>query len=508
MQLRRSSSLRVGWWTSIAVAAVVWGSGGCGSSGGESNPKLPVVVIDAEELLVDVGGRFYLSGEDSTDPEGGSSSKLKYFWTALNNGLGVTFDDRCEEDLDQICDENSDDICNEPQPQTCATNADCAKGNCDAQAKQCEEFQNRICNSDEDCDTGVCRLNSGTSSPDCAEGICELGLGNQQPVASFVAALPGPYEVRLLVEGRKSNNIGLRTLQTYPSLYLLGSLIAFGGTEGGLLGESSDAGRFAANAVRGVSNPVTGNLLLADPVLGAVREFNYETGRVVDTFGETGVLSAPVAMAFDASRDLYVANQDGTVAIFDGASGLFEITFGDVTSAGEEVTSLLFHPTTGNLLVVDGRAGQGLREYSIASGALVGVFGATAGAATQAVDAVFLPDANGGGLLIADAAGDVKRCNRNGAACGSFGTISGLLAPGGPTAIDVNPSAGFVPASAVVVADRSSAYVVACTVDGAACEVFGATENLASDYLDVFFAPAETPTPDTTTTTSTTLPGD
>jgi hypothetical protein len=302
--------------------------------------------------------------------------------------------------------------------------------------------------------------------------------------------------------------VGLRTLQTYPSLQLVGSLVGFGGTAGGLIGASADADTFAANAVRGAGNPVSGNILLADPVLGAVREFDFRTANVVGTFGETGVLTAPVALAFNAANVLYVANQDGTVQIFDGSSGLLKGTFGDVTAAGEEVTSLLFVPDSGNLLVVDGRAGQPLREYDIETAALIGAFGAT-GSIGQAVDATYLGDL-GDALLVADASGDVIECAADGTACAPFGSAGALLSPGGPTAIEINPSAAYVPESAVLIADRVSAYVVACTIDGSACDVFGDTEGQDSEYLDVLFAPVTTPTPDTTTTTisttTTTLP--
>ena len=60
----------------------------------------------------------------------------------------------------------------------------------------------------------------------------------------------------------------------------------------------------------------------------------------------------------------------------------------------------------------------------------------------------------------------------------------------------------------MLIADRVSSYVVACTIDGAACDVFGDTEGQDSEYLDILFAPVVTPTPDTTTstTTTTTLP--
>lgn len=489
-----------------AVFAAALLAAGCGSSGSQDNPDLPIVVIDVEDLLVDVGQRFELSGANSSDPEG-NDEDIDFFWTALNETAIVRFDDRCEDDIDQLCDENSDDLCVQPQVQACATNADCAKGNCDSGTNECEELQNRTCNSDADCDVGGCNFNSGTSSPDCAEGICVLGGGNQESIASFVATAPGPYGVRLLVEGKKSNNIGLRTLQTYPSLYVLGSLTSFGGTLGGIIGESQDADRFAADAVRGISNPVTGNLLVADPVLGAVREFDYLTGNIVGTFGETGQSSAPVALAFSpVNGDLYVASQDGTIDLYDDSTGLFAGTLTDVTALGEEVTAIMFVPETDRLLVVDGRPGQGLREYDGSTGAFVGVYGQTAAAAVQAVDAAFLSEADGGGLLIADAAGDVKLCNANGAACAPFGNVSTLLANGGPTAVEVNPSAAFVPASAVVVADRTSEYVVACTATGTSCGVFGDTEGLDSQYLDVFFAPPGAPIPDTTTTTTTTLP--
>jgi hypothetical protein len=214
-----------------------------------------------------------------------------------------------------------------------------------------------------------------------------------------------------------------------------------------------------------------------------------------------------VALAFDADGNLYAADEDGTVDVFSGASGLSRGTFADVTLVAEQVTSLLLEPTNGNLLVVDGRAGQGLREYDITSGAFVGFYGDTATAAVQAVDAAFLAGA-APGLLIADAAGDVKLCSVAGTGCGPFGSIASLLAANGPTSVDVNPSLDFVPESAVVVADAVNSQIIACAADGSGCAVFGETAGLSSAYLDVFFAPPITPTPDSTTTTSTTLPSE
>src|SRR5512139_866383 len=125
----------------LSLFAAVFSSGS-GSSGGEDNPKLPIVVIDVDDLLVDVGGRFQFSGEGSSDPEGGKDQDLEFFWTALNETVQVTFDDRCEDDLEQICDENSDDLCSEPAEQDCTTNDDCAVGNCGTNST-CEELQNQ-----------------------------------------------------------------------------------------------------------------------------------------------------------------------------------------------------------------------------------------------------------------------------------------------------------------------------------------------------------------------------
>ncbi len=486
-------------------------SAGCGSSGGDDNPQLPDVVIIPETLLVDVGARVNLDGSETTDPEADSNDEILYFWTALNETATVTFDDRCEDDVEQICDENSDDLCQDPQTTACTTNADCEVGNCDTTPPapfECEQKQNAFCNNNDDCAEGDCAPNSGTTSPDCTEGICLLGEGREQVLASFIAPAPGPYEIRLLAEGRVSNNVGTRIVNTYPSMFLVGSLIAFGGTEGGLIGESADVATFAPNAVRGIGDPATGNILLADPVLGIVREFDFNTLNVVGTFGETAIMDEPVALAFDGAGDLYAADEDGTVDVFSGSAGLSQGTFADVTLVAEQVTAILFEPTDGNLLVVDGRAGQGLREYDIATGAFVGFYGDTATAAVQAVDAAFLTGA-APGLLIADAAGDVKLCSVAGTACGPFGSIEPLLAVNGPTAIDVNPSAAFVPESAVVVADAVNNQVVACAADGSGCTAFGETAGLTSAYLDVFFAPPVTPTPDTTTTTtSTTLPAE
>jgi len=492
----------------LAAAALLsaWLAGACGSSGGENNPDLPVVVIIPENLLVDVGQRVQLDGSESTDPEGPNSG-LQFFWSALNETATVTFDDRCEDDLEQICDENSDDRCAEAQTVDCATNADCNVGNCDPGTDECEEKQTVFCNSNDDCEEGTCATNSGTTSPDCTSGICGIGDGREQSIASFVTPAPGPYEIRLLAEGEKSNNVGTRLVDTYPSLYLVGGpLFVFGGTGGAVVGEVADAASFAPNAVRGAGDPLNGNLLLADPVLGVVREFDYRTQSIVGTFGETAVLDQPVALAFNAANSLYVADADGTVDVFSGDSGLRQGTFGDVTLALEQVTSLAFVPTSGNLLVVDGRPGVGLREFDT-SGAFVGIYGDTATAVGQAVDATFLAEP-APALLIADAAGDVKICSVDGTGCGSFGSVASQLAVNGPTAIAVNPAASFVPSSAVLVADKVNEYVVACAADGTGCSAFGETSGNGSQYLDIFFTPPTTPTPDTTTTstTSTTLP--
>jgi hypothetical protein len=457
-------------------------------------------VITVDQWLVDVGGTYVLSGADSEDFNG-DTEDLEYFWTGLSENAVVDWEDRCQDVPEETCDENLDDVCREPQKTDCTVNADCEVGLCKIGKMVCAEKQTTFCNSNDDCEEGDCRTNSGNESPDCSEGPCEIGGGQEDVIASFQATAPGPYFVRLLVTGKQANQIALQLLDTYPSMYLLGSLYQFGGTEGGLVGFSADADTFAPGALRGVAQPETGNLLLAVPSLGSVREFSGVTNEIVGTFGETNNASEPIALAYSADNALlYVANADGVVQIYDGVQGLAGGDFGDVTAGVEEVLSILFAPN-GNLLVVDGRPGQAIREYDAATGVFLGAYGQTGAAVTQATDAIFFGDNQR--LLISDAAGDVISCNKNGRACVAWGSAGASLAANGPTSIAANPSGDVNPSAQVLIADRVNAYVLGCDDTGNGCAPFGDTVGLDSEYYDVFFAPSEIPS---TTTTTTTLP--
>jgi len=457
----------------VAFAVVMLG---CGSTSSVSSPTPPTAVIKVTSWLVDVGGRFELDAGDSTDPK---DQELDFTWALVHPTSQAEFEDHCEDVPAEICTHNDDDPCSDDPDTFCTSNADCA--------------------------TGTCLINSGTTSSECSTGKCLVGKGEHSPIATFIADVPGPYSIRLLAESTRANDVATTVLDTYPSLFVVGSLFAFGGTQGAAIGEFSDAASFAAGAVRGVSNPATGNILLAVPGAGLVREFDYRDGRVVGTFGETAAFNAdPVALAFDASGRLFVADSDGSVQVYDGSTGLFIRTFGDVAAGTEGVVAMEFSPVTGNLLVVDGAAGEALREYD-AAGNLVGTLRQTASAVGTAVDLAFADDGSDD-LLIADGDGDVIRCAADGTACASFGSASSVLQVGGPTAITVNPS-DDAPSAKVLVADSVLGAVVGCSSDGAACAVFGDTDSVSSSFSDILFAPPSVPTTTTTTvsTTSTTV---
>ena len=473
MQRSRSVGRAAAGMAAVALSAAVLG---CGSTSSVSSPTPPTAVIKVTSWLVDVGGRFELDARDSTDPK---DQALEFTWRLVHPTSEAEFEDHCEDMPAEICTHNDDDPCSDDPNTFCTSNADCA--------------------------TGTCLINSGTTSSQCSTGKCLVGKGDHSPIATFVADVPGPYSIRLLAESSRANDVATMVLDTYPSLFVVGSLFAFGGTQGAAIGEFADAASFAAGAVRGVSNPVTGNILLAVPGAGLVREFDYRDGSVVGTFGETGAFNSdPVALTFDASERLFVADSDGTVQVYDGSTGLFIRTFGDVTTGGQSVVAMEFSPVTGNLLVVDGGAGQALREYD-AAGSLVGVLTETASAVGRAVDLAFADDGSDD-LLIADGDGDVIRCAAGGTACASFGSASSVLQAGGPTAISVNPSDDG-PSAKVLIADSVLSAVVGCSSDGASCAVFGDTDSISSSFSDILFAPPSVPTTTTTTvsTTSTTV---
>lgn len=462
----------------LALAFVL--SGGCGSGGSQSNPDLPDVVIDPVSQFVDVGARYFLDGSGSTDPDG-NAEDLEFQWRLISGGSDDTdFDDHCREDFDEICSSNDDD--------------------------HCSNDTDRLCNTDDDCvDFGTCLLNSGTTSSECTEGLCGLGEGDEGAMATLVADVAGPYSVRLTAIGQKANGTKTIVLDTYPSLYVVGSLFQFGGTEGLLVGEVADAAEFAAGASEGAGNPADGNLLLIDDVLGVVRLFDLRSGAILGAFGESDrFVNNPAALAFHPDNGrLYVAQQDGEVKVFDGTTGLLITTFGNV---GANPISMRFSPTSGDLLVVDGVAGSGVRAFG-SDGVSNGVLGDTDSAVTEAVDLDFLGDP-ATALLVADRTGRVVRCDTDGTDCGVFSAeADDLLEAGSPSAIAVNPSSGESDTDAdVLIADPVGERVIACDAAGD-CGTFGETDEIDSDYEDVFFAPTSAPTTTTTvtSTTSTTL---
>lgn len=461
-----------------AVALVVTLAASCGGGGGQSNPPLPNVVITTLHQFLDVGERYLLDGSQTTDPnnEGGSLDDMTPTWRLISGGDDATvFDDHCEQNFGEICTENDND--------------------------HCSNDTNRYCHVDADCeDFGTCDLNSGTSSPDCTTGICGLELGNTLWQATFLANVAGPYNVRLSVIGSKSNGTKNIILDTYPSLYLAGSLIQFGGTKGGLLGPVADAAEYAPGASQGTPNPITGDLVVIDDSIGVLRVFDLITGDIIGSFGESDrFVNEPSALTFSAANGrLYVAQKNGDVLMFDGTTGLLVGSFGNV---GLSPRAIRFSPTTGDLLVVGGIPGSGVKAFS-ADGTALGVLGDTATDVTTPVDLDFVGEE--GDLVIADSAGRVVRCDSEGTDCGQFSAEADSLLPAGsPSAIVVNPSSEHTD-NDVIIADPVNERVIACDSDGNDCSVFGDTEGQDSTYTDVFFAPGTAPTTTTSTSTTTT----
>ena len=326
-----------------------------------------------------------------------------------------------------------------------------------------------------------------------------MGEGDEGAKATLVADVAGPYSVRLTAIGQNANGTKTIVLDTYPSLYLVGSLFQFGGTGGALVGEVEDAIEFAAGASEGAANPAGGNLLLIDDVLGVIRYFDLRSGEILGAFGESDrFVVDPAAMAFQpGSGRLFVAQENGDVKIFDGTTGLLITAF---TNVGAFPIAMRFSPENGDLFVVTGVAGSGVRTFG-ADGTAKGILGDTDTDVTEPVDIDFLGDS----LLVADRAGRVVRCDLDGTDCGSFSAeADSLLDAGSPSAIAVNPSADDTDAD-VLIADPVAERVIACDSTGEDCSVFGDTDEVDSEYEDVFFAPTDAPTTTTTSTTTTTL---
>jgi len=477
----------------LAVSA-----GGCGGGGDRSNPPLPQVVIDALAEYVDVGQRFVLDASRSTDPNG-EGDDLQFQWRIIQGGDDTEFDDHCRDDFDVICETNNDP-CSNDATRVCNDDDDCTiPGDCVGGV--CADDPEDECARDTDCtDFGICQINSGDSSPDCATGICGVGEGDEGEKVTFVADVPGPFTVRVTAIGDRSNGTGTIVLNTFPSLYVVGSIFAFGGTEGALIGELEDAEEFAAEAIKGVSNPEDGSIVVIDEDLGVLRVFDLETGEIRGAFGETDTfVEDPAALTFRQTNGrLYVAESDGDTRIFDGSTGLLISDFGNV---GDSPDAMVFSPVSGDLLVVNGQPGSGVRVFGNGGNAK-GVLGDTDTAVSQPVDLDFLGDPPTD-LLIADAAGDVIRCDVDGTDCDSFGDVGAMLAPGSPSAIAANPAFAFTN-NDVMIADPEGERVIACNSDGTSCGTFGETDEIDSEYRDIFFAPPVLPTTTTTNSTTTT----
>jgi len=460
--------------TPLAVLTMLFATN-CGSGSSQNNPPLPKVVITAEHQFIDVGQRYFLSGDQTTDPNG-DFEDIEFQWRFVDINAEVEFDDHCRNDFDEICDSNDNDHCTNDLDRFCSVDADC------------EDF-------------GTCDLNSGTTSSDCTTGICGLEEGDENVDATFVARTAGPFSVRLTAIGSKSNGTKTKVLDTFPSLYVVGSLLQFGGTQGADLGEVVDADQYAAGASEGAADPKNGNLVIIDDSLDLIRVFDLRAGTIVGPFGESDRFAEdPTAIAFNPENNrLFVAEASGRVLMFDDDTGLLISTFGNV---GVNPIAIAFSPVTGHLLVVNGVAGSGVKVFDGEDGSPLGVLGDTDSDVTEPVDLAFLSDS---ALLIADRTGRVVRCNAGGTNCGAFSaTADTLLAAGSPSAIAVNPSQDDT-TNDVMIADPVGNRVIACNSTGNNCGTFGDTANLDSDYLDVFFAPTSTPTTTTSSTTSTTL---
>jgi hypothetical protein len=201
------------------------------------------------------------------------------------------------------------------------------------------------------------------------------------------------------------------------------------------------------------------------------------------------------------------------VQIFDSAEGRFERTLGDVATGLEQVTAIAISPVNGELLVVDGRAGEPVRRYNVASGNFVGPLGTIETVAAQAVDIAFFGDP-ASALYVADAGGALVRCATNGTGCAAVAAANGQLSANGPTSVAVNPAAEFTTAD-VLVADAVARIVLACDSTGGSCAPFGDSAGIDSEYRDIAFAPAALPMVDpppmittTTSVTTTTVAAD
>lgn len=442
--------------TAVAVAAAAILLAACGSTGTTAIPASPTAVISITSWLVDVGDRWALDGSGSTDPRYTDQTEkdLTYAWTMVHSTSASDFDDYCE----------VDDI------------------------------------SDQRC----------TDDDDCSSGSCGTGEGDTLETTSFSPDVEGPYKVRLTVSTGSAARTDIMTLDTYPSLFVAGTLARFGGTAGAAVGTLGSNSAFLSGAIDGQTNPATRNLLVLvsdGSGAGVLREFNYQSGAIVGSFGETPTfVPDPVAMAFDSSEDLYLAASDGEVDVFDGETGIYVSTYGDDISgpSGEAPAAIAFD-SSGKLLAVYGSGTAGVYSYDGNSSTAAAVLGDTTSALSGASDLALIGTT---ALLVVDpTAGTVVGCDGSGASCSSFSGLAATLSAGDtPARVVANPAAATVTSAAVLVLVDSAGgdYVVACDSAGSTCAAFGSASALGTSAADLFFAPPELPTTTTTTTSTTT----
>lgn len=121
-----------------------------------------------------------------------------------------------------------------------------------------------------------------------------------------------------------------------------------------------------------------GNLFVASKSTDNILEFEGTTGMLIGTFADLGTagFSVPVDIAFNGTGDLFVTvGGDESVVRVNAATGIISpfVTAGDggLDSPG----GILFHPDTGNLLVVS-QGTNSVLEYDGLTGEFLGTFAA------------------------------------------------------------------------------------------------------------------------------------
>jgi DNA-binding beta-propeller fold protein YncE len=158
-----------------------------------------------------------------------------------------------------------------------------------------------------------------------------------------------------------------------------------------------------------------GDLYVADQQ-GTIDVFNPNSGSVLNQFGSSN-LTTPSGLAFSPSGDLYVSDfngGNGVVDEFDGSGNFIAQVIGP--SAGLDYPNAMTFGPDGNLYIADSGSGS-IYEYNITSTA----FSVFASDTSANVNLVFGP---GGNLYVVLASGGVDEFN---------GTTGALIGPFGDT---------------------------------------------------------------------------